>query len=1012
MSDRATAASAAAQADREGEAAAASPAARREPILATKLSLPALRGALVARPRLTARIGEALGVVAGALPGPMTTKLGSPAPRRLTLIVAPAGFGKSTLISEWCVVRAREERPAPVAYLSLDPGDNDPTRFLTYVIAALQTVVPHVGEGALTLLRSPQPAPREAVLTVLLNDLAALPVAEPIAVVLDDYHLITEGAVHESVAFLLDHLPPTAHFVIVSRADPPLPLARLRGRGQMTELRGADLRCSGEEAGAFLNEVMELGLPAESVAALEARTEGWMAGLQLAALSLQNRTDREEFITAFTGSHRYIVDYLGEEVLLQQPAEVQEFLLRTSLLERLTPALCDAVTGRTDSGAILERLERSNLFLIPLDDERRWWRYHHLFSDMLRALRMRRETEEEHIDLHRRAAQWFAEQGFWAEAVEQSLSGRQFEQAAHCIAETAGEAVWRRGESSTLNRWLDRLPEEVVHGHPRLCLLRLRPLLIAVRIDEIERLLNHAERCLRQQAAAEGTVVPPDGEDQMWGEVLAVRAFVARFRDDLDGALALCAEAMRRLPHTGVNLWRGVVAILRSNIQASRGDIVGALEGFREAAAVGELVGDVQTTCISLYSCALLSEELGRLRQAEALYRRINGFLREQTGAAADDDRRLLPPIASYAQVGLASLALERNQPALARQLVEQSRPAARLIESVQVIYRGLDLLLDLYLLEGNEGAAREMMREWELLVQSRPLTPLLQATETLWARLALGCGDLHAVEEWAEQQEERFRESLEGEFVPGGEAAEVFLQTETDLLVLARLRRLQNRPLEALEILRVVRARGAAMARDALVVRCLAMESAVLASLDRGSEASDTLAEVLRTAEPEGYVRSIVEAGLELVPLLDRFAAAPPAGVSAAYASALRDALVPPGDGTVGAARRPANSQVVFSAGALADPPPQTAAPRPPAPGEVAGGVGGGIALHPSETLSEREVEVLRLVADGLSNPEIAERLFLSVGTVKRHVHNIFGKLEAANRVEAIARARAQGVL
>ncbi len=958
-------------------AATAAAAARwfpREPLLATKLSLPAVeRLALVRRPRLTARIGgyaAAAGSEGGdADPHPAPTA----AHPRLTLIVAPAGFGKTTLVSEWCAaLRAREAdgRPVPVAYVSLDAGDNDPTRFLTYLIAALQGFAPGLGDSALALLRSPQPTPREAILTVLLNDLAALETASPVTVVLDDYHLLSERAVHEAVTFLLEHLPPTVHFVIASRADPPLPLSRLRARGQMAELRAADLRCSGEEAGAFLNEVMRLGLSAESVAALENRTEGWMAGLQLAALSLQNRQDREDFITAFTGSHRYIVDYLGEEVLLQQPEEVQTFLLKTSLLDRFCAPLCDAVAERTDSDAILERLERANLFLIPLDDERRWWRYHHLFADMLRALRMRRETPGEHHGLHQRAAQWFTEQGYWAEAVEHALAGHQFAQAARIIADDAGEAVWRRGESATLTRWLDRLPEEVWRAEPRLCLLRLRPLLIAVRIDEIAALVEDAERGLR----ASGT--PED--DRIWGEVFAVRAFVARFRDDLDGALRLCAEAMKRLPAGEATLWRAVVALLRSNIQASRGDLVGALEGFREAAAGGEAVGDVQTTCVSLFSCGLLSEELGRLRQAEGFYEHSLAFLREVTRASDDH----LPPIAAYAQVGLASLAFERNDLEAAERLLDRARPAARLIEGVQAIYRSTDILLDLYLLSGREQRARELLREWEVLVQSRPLTPLLRATETLWARLALECGDLNAVEEWAAQQGSQLDASLTADFRPGDAAAESFLKREVDLIVLARLHRLQNRPDDALRVLRAIRARSTTMRRESLVVRCLAHEAAVLAARGDADGAQAALTEALCLGEPEGFVRTFLAAGSELSPILRRVAAAPPEALSPRYLTQLCEAFAAeaPGDGAAAA----------------------PASPRP-APG----------APHPApDALSEREIEVLRLVADGLSNPEVADRLFLSVGTVKRHVHNIFGKLNAANRVEAIARAREMGAL
>jgi len=363
------------------------------PLLTTKLYLPPARPTLVPRPRLTAHLSDGL-------------------TRPLTLISAPAGFGKTTLLSEW---RASDAgRDFPLAWLSLDDDDNNPTRFLTYVVAALATLQPGLGETTLALLHSPQPPPPQAILTSLINDLGEF--EDPFALVLDDYHLITAQPVHEALTFILDHLPPPMRLVILTRADPPLPLARLRVRNQLTEIRAADLRFTHDEAATFLNRVMRLALSADDVRALETRTEGWIAGLQLAALALQTPLSMEgrgapsRFITTFSGSHHYIVDYLADEVLNRQPDPVRAFLLQTSILDRLTGALCDALTQRTDGQVMLEVLEQANLFVIPLDDERRWYRYHHLFADALRN-RLQQAQPDWLSDLHRRAAEWHEQNG-------------------------------------------------------------------------------------------------------------------------------------------------------------------------------------------------------------------------------------------------------------------------------------------------------------------------------------------------------------------------------------------------------------------------------------------------------------------------------------------------------------------------------------------------------------------------------------------------------------------------
>ena len=375
-------------------------------LLTTKLYLPPVRANLVVRPRLTQRLDEGL-------------------THKLTLISAPAGFGKTTLLSEWI-----PHSEWCVTWVSLDEGDNDPTRFWSYFIAGLQQLNPDLGNTALLLFQSPQPPPLESCLTTLMNEIATFP--EPFVLVLDDYHAIENSSLHNAITFLLDHLPPQLHLFITTRTDPPLPLSRLRSREQLTELRAGDLRFTPDEAMAFFNQVMGLGLSPGDVAALEAHAEGWIAGLQLAALSMQGRDDLPDFIAAFTGTHRYILDYLTDEVLERRPTGTKNFLLQTSILDRLCGPLCDAVTGGRDGQTTLERLEQANLFIVPLDDERRWYRYHHLFADVLRH-RLALTQPQNVPEYHRRASVWFEQQGLVAEAIHHALVGQDFEHAATLI---------------------------------------------------------------------------------------------------------------------------------------------------------------------------------------------------------------------------------------------------------------------------------------------------------------------------------------------------------------------------------------------------------------------------------------------------------------------------------------------------------------------------------------------------------------------------------------------------
>ena len=494
------------------------------PLLETKLYAPKLRRGVVARPRLSERLSRG-------------------AESKLTLISAPAGFGKTTLLAEWLAAAPAGRRS--VAWLSLDQADNQPVTFWTYLITALQTVIPGIGASALSLLQEPQPPPIETVLAPLLNELSA--VSDDIVQVLDDEHLVDARDIQGGIAFFLEHLPPRIHLVIATRADPALPLARLRARGELVEIRAADLRFTPGEAAAYLNEVMGLDLTAPDIAALEGRTEGWIAALQLAALSMQGRDDIAGFIAGFTGDDRYIVDYLVEEVLQRQPERVRSFLLETSILARMTGPLCDAVTGQDDGKATLEALDRGNLFLVPLDDRRRWYRYHHLFADVLRA-HILDEQPELVPELHRRACDWYEQNGERPEAIGHALAAGDLERAADLV-ELAIPALSRGRQEATLRRWLEALPDDLLRMRPVLSDAYAGSILVRGEVEGVEERLRDAERWLdaddeATMRAGSMVVVDETAFRHLPGSLAVHRAGQARILGDVAGTVAHARRAL------------------------------------------------------------------------------------------------------------------------------------------------------------------------------------------------------------------------------------------------------------------------------------------------------------------------------------------------------------------------------------------------------------------------------------------------------------------------------------
>ena len=535
------------------------------PILATKLYLPRLRPNVVSRPRLIERLNEGLH-------------------RKLTLIAAPAGFGKTTLVSAWV-----EGIERPTAWLSLDEGDNDPTRFLTYLVAALQTIAANIGEGVLGVLQSPQPPPPEAILTALLNEITTLP--DNFVLVLDDYHVIDAQAVDIALTYLVEHLPPQMHLVIATREDPQLPLARLRARSQLTELRAADLRFTASEASAFLSQVMGLSLSAEDIAALEDHTEGWIAGLQLAALSMQGHQDVPGFIQAFAGDHRYIVDYLVEEVLERQPEPVRSFLLQTSILDRLHGPLCDAVTGQEGGNARLEALERGNFFVVPLDDKRHWYRYHHLFAEVLSA-HLLAEQPDQVATLHRRASAWYEQHGSVADAIRHALAAEDFGRAADLV-ELAVPAMGRSRQEATVLGWLKALPDELVRARPVLSVHYAGALLLNGELEGVEARLRDAEQWLDTKtdmgelaltSSAELVVVDEEEFRGLAGNIAVYRAAIALALGDVANTMKYARRALDLVPEDDDH-WRGSAAGFLGLAYWTSGDLEAAHRSYAECMA-------------------------------------------------------------------------------------------------------------------------------------------------------------------------------------------------------------------------------------------------------------------------------------------------------------------------------------------------------------------------------------------------------------------------------------------
>src|SRR5262245_2441620 len=900
----------------------------------TKFHVP--RAGIVPRPRLMSSLGEGIG-------------------RGLTLVCTPAGFGKTTLLGDW----ARRSR-WHVAWLSLDARDNDPALFWRSVAWALERVRPGVGEPAALLVGGPQQPPLEVVAIALVNELTQVSDAGDIVLVMDDYHLIEEPEVHASVSFLLDRLPPGLRIAVATRADPPLPLARLRARGQLAELRSADLRFTPAETAAFLTHATGLDLPEASVAALQDRTEGWAVGLQLAALSLRGRADPVGFVESFSGSHRYVLDYLTEEVLAREPEQVVRFLLETSVLDRLSGPLCDAVTGRTDGQLQLVALERANMFLVPLDEVRGWWRYHHLFADLLRD-RLAQERPERLPELHRNAAAWHQNHGSVDDAVRHALAAGEVDWAARLVEQQA-EAVLRRSEGATLRGWLSALPEATVRARARLCLAQAFRAVVGSDVESIEPLLVEADRVYA--AGGDEPYEPSCGRAisvlaNIPASIAFLRAELGRIRGDPDRAAAYDRQALDHLDE-GDWLLRSLCEHnlagadwLRGRLQPAE-DALATVVADRSAAGEGYLAMRVR------YDLGHVQRAQGRLGAALATFQ-------QALDAASEVERQL--PYMGMAHVGMAEMLYERGELTSAYEHATQGVALCRHLAFTQPLATGLAVLAQIHQAADDPATAQIAMREAERVVLSEQVVALHNPVAARRAQLQLAWGDVAEAGRWAEQRGLRFDD-------------EMTYPREGDYLALARLLLATHESERALGLLERLYAQAAAQGRADSVIKVRALQALEFAAGGDETAASTALGEALSLGGPEGYVRVFVDEGASMARLLRRFADTyrdGESGLSATIPPQYVDWL----DGSVRKVRVPSPAaRDTTAVEALVEP------------------------------LSDRELQVLELIAAGRSNQQIADELVVVLATAKKHVSHILVKLSAANRTQAVARARALGLL
>jgi LuxR family transcriptional regulator, maltose regulon positive regulatory protein len=910
------------------------------PLLATKLFRPPPRPGTVLRHQLFARLSEGLA-------------------RKLTLIAAPAGSGKTTLVSAWAAAA-----DLPAAWLSLDPDDGEPVRFLSYVLAALQTVRPDLGSTIVAALQSPQPPPVETLLADLLNALAALP--ERLILVLDDYHVIDSDQVDRALAFLVAHLPPQLHLVIATREDPPLPLAQLRARDQLTELRVSELRFSHTEADALLSQTEGLSLSADVVAVLASRTEGWAAGLHLAALSLRGHQDAAGFVHSFSGSQRFVLDYLLEEVLQQQPTLLQQFLLRTSVLDRLCGPLCDAVLAMPvgTGQAILEAIERANLFLVPLDEQRCWYRYHHLFGELLQQ----RLPQEAAMDagaiatLHLRASGWYEAQGLMLEALHHAAAAADPARVA-ALAERAWAHMDSSFQAAAWCRWVGQLSEKVLRVRPVLCTQYAWALMDTGQTEASEAWLRHAERGLSAAHSTESAshdemasivVVASELLPSLPARIAAARAYLAQSRGDFVAAQQYAATT-RDLSAETEPLLHAQAAVLAGVSQWATGALEAAHSAFAAWVEQTRAAGNLAFALASGFYLAEIRLAQGQLREAARLYRQFLNLV-----PAEHEALRMAAP---HLHLGLAVIAHEQGDAQAATLHLRTSKEQGEQAALIDWPFRWRLAQARIEESSGNWEAALDLLDAAERRYLPNPV-PDLRPVAALKARVYLRQGNLPAATAWVAACGVTTTDALS--------YRREFEHMTLARVLIARYRRehVASDQHDALDLLTRLLAAAEAGGRIGSQIEALLLQSLAHEALEDIGQARIPLQRALALAEPEGYVRLFADEGAPLARLLEREREA--GGGMQTYLQRL---------------------QAAFATQLTAHP--------------------ASLALHPAaEPLTAREREVLRLIAEGLSNQELAARLHLSPQTVKVHTRNIYSKLGVASRTQAVARGRDLGFL
>ncbi|HEY1295496.1 MAG TPA: LuxR C-terminal-related transcriptional regulator [Chloroflexota bacterium] len=886
-------------------------------ILKTKLFVPQRRAGLVSRPRLAQQLRRVW-------------------ESRLTLVSAPAGFGKTTLLAAW-LASAQLERLT--AWLSLDESDNDPTTFWTYVIAALESVAPGIGAGSLALVDAGQ-TPIQLVVITLLNELAAF--SRDLVLVLDDYHVLTRSHIHEAMALFVDRLPRNVHLVLASRADPPFPVARFRARGELLDLRAADLRFTSDEAAAYFSEVMALDLAAGDLAILEERTEGWIAALQLAALSMRGRDNLAEFINGFAGDDRYIVDYLVEEVLQRQTQHVRDFLLQTSVLNSLTGPLCDAVTEGDGGKVMLDELDRANLFLIALDDRRQWYRYHHLFADVLRA-HLASESPDKLSELHGRASRWYERNALLQEAIAHALAAADFEHAADLV-EVEWPPMARAKQDVTLRGWLNALPADLLRCRPVLSNAYAGILLSSGELDGVDEHLRDAERWLTSDAPSGMVIVNTDELRTLPASVAVHRAGYALARGNLAESVSHARRALD-LAAQDDHLNRGGATALMGLAAWASGDLETAYESYAAGMADVQRDGHLSGTVGRAITLSDIRVSQGRLREAMRLYDQALQLAREQGGAVVRGTADMY--------VGISELQRERNQLESAAGSLIRSQELAKQSGFAQNRHRWTVAMARVLEARG------ELERALELLAGAEPpfmidLSPNLRPIAAVRARILVRLGRTDEALDWAREHEVSVEDDLS-------------YVHEYEHITLASLLLATGSALEAAALLERLLDGAEQGGRGGSVIEILVLQA--LASQLRGGMAAALapLERALTIAEPEGYVRVFVDDGAPMATLLQLAAKR---GIAPGYVQRLLSAF-----GAAAEDALPARQSLV-------------------------------------EPLSERELEVLRLLASDLDGPEIASQLMVSLNTMRTHTKSIFSKLGVNSRRAAVRRAEELGLL